>query len=261
MECRNMLLPDKVCVIVGAASLRSIGYAAAELFATHGAKIIAVDVLMNDTIADDIKASIESKVGRNADVIGIRCDIADSADCRQLFREAVARYGTVDCLVNSAAIVKAQSMLTIEEADYDRIMNVNLKGAFNLCKSALEVFTERKSGTIVNVASVAAQRGGGLVGGAHYAASKGGVISLTRTIAREFGPLGIRANVVCPSMTETAMLDGMSAERQKEIETSIPLQRAGKPVEIAGACLFLASDLSGYVTGATIDVNGGSHIH
>jgi len=256
-----MLLEDKVCVIVGAASLRGIGYAAAELFAEHGAKIIAVDVLMNDTIASEIKASIDRKTGRNADVIGIRCDIADSADCRQLFKEAITRYGTVDCLVNSAAIVKAQSMLTIEEADYDRIMGVNLKGAFNLCKSALEVFTERKSGTIVNVASVAAQRGGGLVGGAHYAASKGGVISLTRTIAREFGPLGIRANVVCPSMTETGMLDGMTAERQKEIEMSIPLQRAGRPVEIAGACLFLSSDLSGYVTGATIDVNGGSHIH
>ncbi len=256
-----MLLQDKVCVIVGAASLRGIGYAAAELFAEHGAKIIAVDVLMNDTIASEIKASIDRKTGRNADVIGIHCDIANSADCRQLFKEAITRYGTVDCLVNSAAIVKAQSMLTIEEADYDRIMGVTLKGAFNLCKSALEVFTERKSGTIVNVASVAAQRGGGLVGGAHYAASKGGVISLTRTIAREFGPLGIRANVVCPSMTETGMLDGMTAEKQKEIEMSIPLQRAGRPVEIAGACLFLASDLSGYVTGATIDVNGGSHIH
>jgi NAD(P)-dependent dehydrogenase (short-subunit alcohol dehydrogenase family) len=256
-----MLLQDRVCVIVGAASLRGIGYAAAELFAEHGAKIIAVDVLMNDTIANEIKASIDRKTGRNADVIGIRCDIASSADCKQLFKEAITHYGTVDCLVNSAAIVKAQSMLTIEEADYDRIMGVNLKGAFNLCKSALEVFTERKSGTIVNVASVAAQRGGGLVGGAHYAASKGGVISLTRTIAREFGPLGIRANVVCPSMTETGMLDGMTAERQKEIEMSIPLQRAGRPIEIAGACLFLSSDLSGYVTGATIDVNGGSHIH
>ncbi|CAN7787952.1 short-chain dehydrogenase [Caballeronia mineralivorans PML1(12)] len=256
-----MLLQDKVCVIVGAASLRGIGYAVAELFAEHGAKIIAVDILMNDIITSEIKASIDSKTGRNAYVSGIRCDIANSADCRQLFKEALSRYGTVDCLVNSAAIVKAQSMLTIEEADYDRIMGVNLKGAFNLCKSALEVFAERKSGTIVNVASVAAQRGGGLVGGAHYAASKGGVISLTRTIAREFGPLGIRANVVCPSMTETGMLDGMTAERQKEIEMSIPLQRAGRPVEIAGACLFLASDLSGYVTGATIDVNGGSHIH
>ncbi|MFM0126029.1 SDR family oxidoreductase [Paraburkholderia sp. RL18-101-BIB-B] len=256
-----MLLENKVCVIVGAGSLRGIGYATAELFAEHGAKIVAVDVVMNDGLASEIKASIDSKTGRDADVIGIKCDIANREDCIRLFDAVRAHYGSVDCLVNSAAIVKAQPMLTIDESDYDRIMNVNLKGTFNLCKCALAVFAEQKHGAIVNVASVAAQRGGGLVGGAHYAASKGGVISLTRTIAREFGPMGIRANVVCPSMTETGMLDGLSEEKQKEIATTIPLQRAGRPVEIAGACLFLASDLAGYVTGATIDVNGGSHIH
>jgi NAD(P)-dependent dehydrogenase (short-subunit alcohol dehydrogenase family) len=256
-----MLLKDRVCVIVGAGSLRGIGYAAAELFAEHGAKIVAVDVVMNDGVASEIKASIDRKIGRDAEVIGIKCDIANRDDCARLFREAVAHFGGVDCLVNSAGIVKAEPMLNIAESDYDLMMNVNLKGTFNLCRSALEIFSEQKRGTIVNVASVAAQRGGGLVGGAHYAASKGGVISLTRTIAREFGPLGIRANVVCPSMTETGMLDGISEERQREIATTIPLQRAGRPVEIAGACLFLASDLAGYVTGATIDVNGGSHIH
>src|SRR5436853_272701 len=103
---------------------------------------------------------------------------------------------------------QAQSMLAIAEQDYDRVLGVNLKGTFNICQSALNVFVPKKGGIIVNLASVAAQRGGGLVGGAHYAASKGGIISLTRTIAREFGPLGIRANVICPSMVETAMLDG-----------------------------------------------------
>ncbi len=114
----------------------------------------------------------------------------------------------------------------------------------------------------MNLASVAAQRGGGLVGGAHYAASKGGVISLTRTVAREFGPQGIRANVVCPSMTETGMLDGnVTDDKFQEIVDAIPLKRAGKARDVAGACLFLASDLSAYVTGATLDVNGGSHIH
>jgi NAD(P)-dependent dehydrogenase (short-subunit alcohol dehydrogenase family) len=142
------------------------------------------------------------------------------------------------------------------------MMDVNLRGTFNICRSVLRVFSGRKSGVIVNMGSVAAQRGGGLVGGAHYAASKGGVISLTRSIAREFGPLGIRANVVCPSMTETGMLDGnVTPEQFREITAAIPLRRAGRPSDIAGACLFLASDLSAYVTGATIDVNGGSHIH
>ena len=153
-------------------------------------------------------------------------------------------------------------MLDIDEADYDRILDVNLKGTFNICKSALRVFTAQKRGAIINLASVAAQRGGGLVGGAHYAASKGGVISLTRSIAREFGPHGIRANVICPSMIETGMLDGnVTAKQFEDIVAGIPLKRAGKPADIAGACLFLASDLSAYVTGATLDVNGGSHIH
>jgi NAD(P)-dependent dehydrogenase (short-subunit alcohol dehydrogenase family) len=153
-------------------------------------------------------------------------------------------------------------MLDIAEADFDLMLGVNLKGTFNICKSALSAFKAQGSGSIVNLASVAAQRGGGLVGGAHYAASKGGVISLTRTIAREFGSSGIRANVICPSMIETSMLDGnLSPEKFSEIVASVPLQRAGLPSDVAGACLFLASDLAAYITGTTLDVNGGSHIH
>jgi NAD(P)-dependent dehydrogenase (short-subunit alcohol dehydrogenase family) len=108
---------------------------------------------------------------------------------------------------------------------------------------------------------LAAQRGGGLVGGTHYAASKGGVISLTKSIAREFAPQGIRANVVCPAMIETAMLDGINEEELKNVIAAIPLKRVGKAIELAGTCLFLASELSGFITGATIDVNGGIHIH
>jgi NAD(P)-dependent dehydrogenase (short-subunit alcohol dehydrogenase family) len=153
-------------------------------------------------------------------------------------------------------------MLEIEDADYERMMDVNLEGTFNICKSVLSVYAEKKRGVIVNVASVAAQRGGGLVGGAHYAASKGGVISLTRTIVREFGPMGVRANVICLSMTEPGMLDGnVTAEQFSEIVNAIPLRRARRASDVVGACLFLASDLPGYVTGATIDVNGGSHIN
>jgi NAD(P)-dependent dehydrogenase (short-subunit alcohol dehydrogenase family) len=257
-----MLLRDKVCVIVGVSSLRGIGYATAVLFAHHGAKIVVLDVALNDKSITDIASSIATSTGAEPDIAGFTCDIESVGDCERVIAESVARFGTIDCLVNCAGIVKAQSMLAIEEADYDRVLGVNLKGTFNICKSALGVFTQKKNGVIVNLASVAAQRGGGLVGGAHYAASKGGVVSLTRTIAREFGPLGIRANVICPSMVETGMLDGnLTRAKFDEIVSTIPLQRAGQPSDIAGACLFLASDLSAYVTGATIDVNGGSHIH
>jgi len=257
-----MLLKDKVCVIAGAASLRGIGYATAELFASHGAKITVLDAVMNEGVAGNIQRQIEHHLEHSVDLYAVRCDISSISDCRHAMELTVSHYGTVDCLINCAAVVMSQPMLSIEERDYDCVLGVNLKGAFNLCKSALEVFSARQSGTIVNIASVAAQRGGGLVGGAHYAASKGGVISLTRSIAREFGPLGIRANVVCPSMTETGMLDGnVSEKQQQEITAAIPLRRAGKARDVAGACLFLASDLAAYVTGATLDVNGGSHIH
>ncbi|QRR32462.1 SDR family oxidoreductase [Hydrogenophaga sp. YM1] len=256
-----MLLQDKVCVIVGAGSLRGIGYATAELCAEHGAMLVVVDIAMNDVLLASFKTSIQDRLQRGIQIDGMRCDIGNADDCERLVQDVLARHGTVDCLINTAAIVKSQPFLDINAKDLELMLGVNLKGAFHLCQSFLKVFSERRTGSIVNVASVAAQRGGGLVGGAHYAASKGGVISLTRTIAREFGPLGIRANVVCPSMTETGMIDGMSDAQYQDIVSAIPLRRAAKPREVAGACLFLASDLSAYVTGATIDVNGGSHIH
>jgi NAD(P)-dependent dehydrogenase (short-subunit alcohol dehydrogenase family) len=259
---RNLaLLDNKVCIVLGAASLRSIGYATAELFASHGAQLVVVDVAMDDDVAARIAASIEDRTGCRPALIGVKCDITSQVECDDAVEAAVARFGRIDCLVNSAALVEAKSLLSITDESYEKILNVNLKGAFNFCRSVLTVFEKQGVGNIINIASVAAQRGGGLVGGAHYAASKGGMISLTRSIAREFGDAGVRANSICPSMTETGMLDGMSREQFDSIVSSIPLKRAGRPQDIAGACLFLASELSAYVTGATIDVNGGSHIH
>lgn len=258
----HLLLENKVCVITGAASLRSIGYATAEIFAAHGAKLVIVDLLMNDKIANEITASITAETGHTPEIISVQCDIRSASECDTAIEVAVTKFSTIDCIVNCAGIVKSEGMLLITDDEYSNVLDVNLKGTFNICKSALKIFSEKQSGVIVNLASLAAQRGGGLVGGAHYAASKGGVISLTRSIAREFGSQGIRANVICPSMTETAMLDGnITREKFDEVVANIPLKRAGKPLDIGGTCLFLASELSAYVTGATIDVNGGSHIH
>jgi NAD(P)-dependent dehydrogenase (short-subunit alcohol dehydrogenase family) len=257
----HLLLENKVCVVTGAASLRSIGYATAEIFAAHGAKLVLVDLVMNDKIANEISASIAAEIGQTPEIISVQCDICSSSDCDRAIEQAIATFGTIDCLVHCAGIVKSEGMLSITEDDYTKILDVNLKGTFNICKSALKIFSEKQSGVIVNLASLAAQRGGGLVGGAHYAASKGGVISLTRSIAREFAPVGIRANVICPAMIETNMLDGLNEEQLTEVISAIPLKRVGKTIELAGTCLFLASDLSGFITGATIDVNGGIHIH
>jgi NAD(P)-dependent dehydrogenase (short-subunit alcohol dehydrogenase family) len=256
-----MLLQDKVCIVTGAASLRGIGYATAELFAEHGAKVVVVDLMMDDTVMAGIKEAIETKLQRPIPVHGLRCDVSRMADCEQMVRKVLELHGRVDCLVNSAGIVRTQALLDIAQQDLDVMLDVNLKGSFYLCQAVLRVFTQQGSGNIVNISSLAAQRGGGLVGGAHYAASKGGVLSLTRSIAREFGAMGIRANAICPAMIETPMLDGLTAERLRDIIEAIPLKRTGTTRELAGACLFLASDLSGFVTGATLDVNGGTHIH
>ncbi|AUR01558.1 SDR family NAD(P)-dependent oxidoreductase [Phaeobacter inhibens] len=261
MNQNLQLLQNKVCVIVGASSLRGIGYATAELFARHGAKIVALDIAMNDDVAKGMAQEIETNTGITADVLGVQVDIQSPESCNAAIKAAVDRFGTIDCLVNSAAIVNGKGMLSIPSDEFDQMIGVNLKGAFNICQSAIRIFVEKQSGTIVNLASSAAQRGGGLVGGPHYAASKGGVISLTRTIAREFGPQGIRANVICPAMIETSMLDVLDETRLAGIIDAIPLKKAGRPLDAANACLFLASDMSAFVTGATIDVNGGTHIH
>jgi NAD(P)-dependent dehydrogenase (short-subunit alcohol dehydrogenase family) len=256
-----MLLKNKVCVITGAASLRSIGYATAELFAEHGAKVVVADLQMDDAVLSGIRTAIEQRLQRPVTIDGLRCDISQPEACDALVQQTLMLHGTVDCLVNSAGIVRSLPLLEIEPQELDRMLDVNLKGTFYLCQSVLKVFVEKRAGTIVNVASLAAQRGGGLVGGPHYAASKGGVLSLTRSIAREFGALGIRANAICPAMIDTPMLDGLSPERLAGIVDAILLKRIGSTRELAGACLFLASELSGFVTGATIDVNGGTHIH
>lgn len=257
----HLLLENKICVVTGAASIRSIGYATAELFAAHGAKLVLLDLVMNAQIENEVISSISSQIGHVPEYLALQCDLRSKSACSEAIEKTVAKFGTIDCLVNCAGIVKSEGMLSITEDSYDLIMDVNLKGTFNICRSVLKVFSEKQSGVIVNLSSLAAQRGGGLVGGAHYAASKGGVISLTRSIAREFAPQGIRANVICPAMIETPMLDGLSEEQLNVLISGIPLKRVGKTFELAGTCLFLASDLSGFITGATIDVNGGIHIH
>ena len=257
-----MLLANRICVIVGVSSERGIGFATAKLFAEHGATVAAVDIRMDEDRVDALNAAIGRDRAGKSGMSGYRCDIADRHQCREMVRKVLDSSGRIDCLVNCAGIVKAQSLLAIEEQDFDQMMDVNLKGTFNVCQSVLEPLAAQRGGSIVNVASIAAQRGGGLVGGAHYAASKGGVISLTRSIAREFGPVGVRANAVCPSLVETAMLDGNITQQQIDaVVDQVPLGRPGRPSDVAGACLFLASDLSAYITGATLDVNGGSHIH
>lgn len=256
-----MLLKGKTCIIAGAGAPKGIGRATAELFAKHGANLVLADRSRTDQLAIDFRTEMQGQAGLNPAVIAIACDITDPEQCANLVARAEAEFGVIDVLVNSAGVVESRSILDIKPSDLDLMIDINLKGAFNLCQAVLKHFVSQNSGAIVNLASLAAQRGGGLVGGAHYASAKGGVISLTRSIAREFGPLGIRANVVCPAMAQTGMLEGINETQLNNIRESIPLRRLALPIEVAGACLFLASELSSFMTGTTLDVNGGLHIH
>jgi NAD(P)-dependent dehydrogenase (short-subunit alcohol dehydrogenase family) len=249
---------DKVCVITGAASSHGIGRATAQMLAENGARIAVLDV------SEAINEAAASLAGLfpSAECIPLKCDITFREACDEALAIVVDKWGRVDALVHSAGIMKPAKFDEITPAEYDLIMSVNLAGTFNIVTSCATLMARQKSGSIVNVASVAAQRGGGLFGGAHYAASKGGVLSMTKTLARELGALNVRVNAVCPSLIETNFVaEAISPERLKELSAAIPLGRPGRPEEVAGACMFLASDLSTYMTGATLDVNGGIHIH
>jgi NAD(P)-dependent dehydrogenase (short-subunit alcohol dehydrogenase family) len=190
----------------------------------------------------------------------IVADVRFEAECKSALAQVKARWGGVDILVNNAGVIQARRTLAISREDYDFVMDVNLRGVLQMSQQALAVMSAGSS--IVCIASIAAQRGGGLMGGPHYAASKGGVLALVKSMAREFGPAGIRVNAVNPGVIRTGMTAGAyDGEVREKVISTIPLGRFGEPDDVASACLFLASDLSAYITGAAIDVNGGLHIH
>ena len=250
-----MLLKNRIAMITGAGSRRGIGRATAELFAEHGATVIALDL-------DAAGAAETANALAGEGHAGFACDVTHADACAEAATEALRRCGRVDILVNSAGIALPHTVLEVGKADYDAVMDVNLRGTLQMCQAVLPAMKEQRSGAIVNLASVAGQRGGGLFGGTHYAASKAGVMGLTRAIAREMAPFNVRANAVSPSLINTEIALGkMSPEREREVLAAIPMGRVGEAREVAGCILFLASDLASYVTGTTLDVNGGSHIH
>lgn len=253
-----MLLKGKVCLVTGAASPQGIGWANVELALAHGAKVVLIDV--SDRLTDTVQSI--SAAHSSSQVLGVRCEIGSRRACEDAAATIAETFDRVDAIIHCAGVIRSGSYDAISEQDFDDVIAVNLTGAFNIARAFAPGMVARGSGSIVNVASVAAQRGGGLVGGAHYAASKGGVLSLTKSLARELGPSGVRVNAICPSLIETDFVtSSVSGDRIKDLTAGIPLGRPGRPSEVAAACLFLASDLSSYITGATLDVNGGSHIH
>ena len=249
-----MLLKNKVALITGGAGLNGLGYATARMMAEQGAKVV---------IADLAAANPSAAAARLGDGhLGVVADVTDKASCERAVAEAVARYGRIDILFNNAGITQPRKTLDITAADYDAVLNVSLRGMLYMSQAVIPTMRAQKSGSIINTSSVSAQRGGGILGGPHYSAAKAGMLGLGRAMAREFGIDGIRVNAVTPGLIATDINKGLIPEdRMKGILEQIPLNRIGVPDDVAGCVVFLASDLSKYLTGVTLDVNGGMLIH
>jgi len=249
-----MLLKDKVAVITGGAGLNGLGYATARQMAAHGARVVILDLAR----AEPAKAAAALGNGH----LGLVADVTDKESCDAAVVEIRKALGRLDILVNNAGITQPRKTLEITPADYDAVLDVSLRGTLYMSQAVLPAMREQKSGSIVCISSVSAQRGGGILGGPHYSAAKAGVLGLARAMARECGIDGIRVNCVTPGLIATDINKGLIPEdRMKGILEQIPLNRIGEPGDVAGCVVFLASDLAKYLTGVTLDINGGMLIH
>jgi NAD(P)-dependent dehydrogenase (short-subunit alcohol dehydrogenase family) len=248
------LLEGRFVIVTGAASPRGLGKATAQLFAEHGATVAILDLDAGQAAAaaDDLGAAH----------VGLACNVTDRAACRAAADELVRRWGRIDVLVNNAGITQPLKVMQIEPANYDAVLDVNLRGTLYMSQAVIPAMREKRSGSIVNLSSVSAQRGGGIFGGPHYSAAKAGVLGLTKAMARELAPDNVRVNAICPGFIATDITAGkLTPQMMKTILDGIPMGRAGDARDVAGCALFLASDLSAYCTGTEVDVNGGALIH
>ena len=249
-----MLLADRVALVTGGAGLNGLGFATAKMLAAQGARVVITDL--------EGARPAEAAAQLGAQHLGLVVDVTRKADVDAAVARIVEQFGRIDVLVNNAGITQPRKTVDITESDYDAVLDVSLRGTLLCSQAVIPVMQKQRSGAIVCISSVSAQRGGGILGGPHYSAAKAGVLGLARAMARELGPDGIRVNCITPGLIISDInKDKMTDERRAEIAQTIPLARLGVPADVAGACLFLASDLYGYCTGITLDVNGGMLIH
>ena len=243
------LLTGKTALVTGAA--RGIGKAIALKFAQEGANIAFTDLVIDEngkaTEAEIAALGVKAK--------GYASNAADFAQSEEVVKLVKEDFGSVDILVNKAGITKAGLMLRMTEQQWDAVIGVNLKSAFNFIHAAIPVMMRQRGGSIINMASVVGVHGN--AGQANYAASKAGMIALAKSVAQEMGPKGIRANAIAPGFIDTAMTQELSDEVRKEWMNQIPLRRGGTVEDVANCALYLASDLSSYVSGQVIQVDGG----
>ena len=212
------------------------------------------------TIRSEAAAAAAADIGPQH--VGLACNVTSKGDCERAAKAVVERFGRIDVLVNNAGITQPLKVMDIQPENYEAVTDVSLRGTLYMSQAVIPAMQRQKGGAICCVSSVSAQRGGGILGGPHYSAAKAGVLGLAKAMARELGPDGIRVNCVTPGLIQTDITAGkLTDEMKTEILKGIPLNRLGDATDVAKVCLFLASDLSSYVTGATLDVNGGMLIH
>ncbi len=243
------MFKDKTVIVTGGS--RGIGATIAETFASNGAKV-AVVYSGNTEAAESVRESIVN----NGGICEIyKCDIADFEATGKLVEEVKKTFGSVDVLINNAGIVRDKLVLAMKEADFDDVIDVNLKGTFNMMKHVYPIMAKQRSGKIISLSSIVGI--GGNKGQANYAASKAGIIGLTKSVAKELASRGVNVNAIAPGYITTEMTDKLSEKVQEEILNSIPMSRKGTPQDIADLALFLASDKAAYITGQVIVCDGG----
>lgn len=246
-----MRLAGKVSIITGAA--RGIGLATAVKFAQEGAIAIVCD--MDQAGVDEALATVGAGKG---EALGFVVDVTKPATIRAMVDAVMHKYGRVDVLVNNAGIVQDAQLLKMSEVQFDKVIDVNLKGTYNCAKAVADIMVQQGAGVILNASSVVGLYGN--FGQTNYAASKFGVIGMVKTWARELGRKGVRANAVCPGFVETTILDSIPDKVIEAMKSRVPLGRLAKPEEIANVYAFLASDEASYINGAVIEVGGGATI-
>lgn len=243
------MLNNKVVLITGAS--RGIGKAIAEHFVKNGANV-AFTYLSSVEKGEALEKELSAY---NTKVKGYRSDASKYAEAEELISNVVADFGTVDVLINNAGITRDTLLMRMSEEQWDEVMTVNLKSVFNLTKAVSKPMMKARSGSIINITSVVGIMGN--AGQANYAASKAGMIGFTKSIAKELGSRNIRSNAVAPGFIETEMTAELNADQLNEWTKSIPLKKAGQGHDVANACMFLASDMSAYITGQVLVVDGG----
>jgi len=243
-------LSGQVAIVTGAS--RGIGRAIAEVFRQAGAKLALV-ARTPDSL-NEVARSLSKESG-SAEILALPADVAVESQVNGVVRQTVDAFGRVDILVNNAGLISAGSILKIEPAEWERVIGANLTGAYLFSRAVAPIMERQKRGRIINISSISAQTGG-ISGGVHYSSSKGGLIAMTKTLARDLAPFGVTVNAIAPGQIDTDP-KLLTAESRQRLISQIPIGRLGLPEDIAHAVLFLASPMASYITGTTLDVNGG----